>query len=78
MDTASLGDAGWRDRMRNGRKAPGQIFAQTLMEQGYQGLLVQSFARGASQTDLNLVVWKWERPPRLTLIDNEGRLTTRP
>lgn len=78
MNTASLADAGWRDRMRNERKAPGQIFAERLIGQGYEGLLVQSFAHGASETDLNLVLWKWERPARLTLIDDEGRLTPRP
>ena len=77
MSTALFGDSGWRDRMRNERKSPGQIIAETLIGRGYQGLLVQSFAHGASETDLNLVIWKWERTVQLTLIDDEDRLTPR-
>lgn len=78
MNTTSLADAGWRNRMRNERKAPGQIFAERLIREGYEGLLVQSFVHGASEADLNLVVWKWEGPARLTLIDDEGRLAPQP
>ena len=77
MNSASLADAGWRDRMWKEGKAPGQKFAENLIEQGYQGLLVESFAQGASETDLNLVLWKWTSPARLTLIDDEGRLAPR-
>ena len=77
MKTASLADAGWRDRMRSEGHAPGQMFVEVLIEQGYQGLLVQSFALGASEGDLNLVLWEWTRPAQLTLIDDEGRLTPR-
>ena len=77
MNTASLADSGWRDRMRKEGRAPGQIFAENLIKQGYQGLLAQSFAHGASETDLNLVLWKWTSPARLTLIDDEGRLAAR-
>ena len=77
MNSASLADAGWRDRMRKEGKAPGQKFAENLIEQGYQGLLVESFAQGTSETDLNLVLWKWTSPARLTLIDDEGRLAPR-
>jgi RES domain-containing protein len=80
MNMASLADAGWRDSMRNEGKAPVQRFAESLIEEGHHGLLVQSFARGASETDLNLVLWSWgsSKPARLTLIDDEGRLTSWP
>jgi RES domain-containing protein len=66
--------------MRNEGKAPTQIFAERLIEQAYQGLLIRSFANGASETDLNLVLWTWgsSKPARLTLIDDEDRLTYRP
>lgn len=80
MNATLLADAGWRDQMRDERKAATQAFAETLLEQGHQGLLVRSFAHGASETDLNLVLWTWgsSRPARLKLIDNEGRLSSQP
>ena len=80
MTMALLADAGWRDTMRSEGKAPIQRFAERLIEEGYQGLLVRSFAHGATETDLNLVLWTWGRskPARLMLIDDEGRLTSRP
>lgn len=47
------------------------------MANGFNGLLVKSFAPGAKDSDLNLVLWRWsDRPPsRLTLIDDEKRLS---
>ena len=38
---------------------------------------VQSHAAGASADDLNLVLWSWsaDRPARVVLIDDEGRLS---
>lgn len=76
MDDDSLADAGWRDQMRAKGEARTQVFARRLVEAGYQGLLVRSFARGARLDDLNLVLFSWgEGPPsRLTLIDDEERL----
>lgn len=80
MNATLLADAGWREHMRNEGKAATQTFAEALLEQGHQGLLVRSFAHGASERDLNLVLWTWgsSRPARLRLIDDEGRLTFRP
>jgi RES domain-containing protein len=54
-----------------------QAFARTLIGKGYQGLLVRSFAPGASESDRNLVLWQWSEtlPARLTLIDDESRLS---
>ena len=51
--------------------------ARALIGKGYQGLLVRSFAPGASQNNVNLVLWAWgETPPaRLKLIDDESRLS---
>ncbi|MEL7213529.1 MAG: RES domain-containing protein [Pseudomonadota bacterium] len=67
----SLGADDWRDRMRAGI-APTQAFAEHLISEGYQGLLVQSYSRGAAPKDRNLVLWKWS--DALTLIDDENRL----
>jgi len=67
----SLAADEWRDHMRKG-KAPTQLFAEHLIAQGYQGLLVQSYCRGTTQRDRNLVLWDWAAS--LTLIDDENRL----
>lgn len=76
MDDDGLADASWRDQMKTKGEARSQAFARRLVEAGYQGLLVRSFARGARPDDLNLVLFAWgEGPPsRLTLIDDEERL----
>ncbi len=77
MTPAGLADPSWRDQMRSGGKAATQIFAEALMAEGYHGLLVRSFARGAGEADLNLVLWRWgdAAPARITLIDDDGRLS---
>lgn len=77
VSSSVLEDAGWRDRMRSAGKAPSQLFAVSLVTQGYSGLLVRSFAAGATADDLNLVLWQWGNalPVRLTVIDDEGRLS---
>lgn len=77
MDSEALADSGWRDQMRTQGEARTQAFARRLAEAGYQALLVRSFARGAGADDLNLVVFSWGLgpPSRLTLIDDEQRLT---
>jgi RES domain-containing protein len=77
LDAEALADPGWRDQMRTQEQAPTQAFARRLAEAGYQALLVRSFARGAGADDLNLVLFSWgaEPPARLTLIDDERRLT---
>lgn len=80
-DAAALADYGqtpetlaaddWRDRMATG-DAPTQIFAEILIAKGYQGFLVRSYSRGATEKDRNLVLWAWKGA--LTLIDDENRL----
>ncbi|EGX99976.1 hypothetical protein AZA_89860 [Nitrospirillum viridazoti Y2] len=76
MDAESLADPAWRERMRQTGVAPTQAFARRLIAQGFHGLLVRSYARGAGEMDLNLVLWRWgsAAPCRLTLIDDERRL----
>jgi RES domain-containing protein len=77
MDAATLADTAWRDEMRAKGEARTQAFARRLLAAGYNGLLVRSFAAGASAADLNLVLWKWgdEATSRLVLIDDEKRLS---
>lgn len=77
MNAAGLADPTWRDEMRRSGEARTQVFASRLIAAGYNGLLVNSFAPGAGADDLNLVLWNWgdKAPCRLTLIDDEHRLS---
>lgn len=56
LDPAELGADDWRVRMRDDGKAPTQLFAERLIGDGYVGLRVRSFAKGATPADLNLVL----------------------
>lgn len=77
MDAAALADGTWRDQMKVSGEARTQSFASKLIVGGYHGLLVTSFAPGAGADDLNLVLWTWgdTSPSRLTLVDDENRLS---
>jgi RES domain-containing protein len=76
IDEAMLSASDWRDRMKVAGEAPTQAFAARLMTDGFDAMLARSFARGATDDDFNLVLWRWSdrEPSRLTLIDDEGRL----
>jgi RES domain-containing protein len=76
MDDDALAATTWRDEMKATGEARTQGFARGLVEAGYNGLLVRSFAAGMAATDLNLVLWRWgaAAPCRLVVIDDEGRL----
>ena len=80
MDAAALNDPTWRDQMKIAGEAKTQAFARKLIVSGYHGILVRSFAPGATRDDLNLVLWRWsDTPPcQLTLIDDEHRLSRQP
>jgi RES domain-containing protein len=80
IDAVALADATWRDQARATGEARTQAFARRLIAGGYHGMMVRSFAAGATADDLNVVLWKWgaSAPCRLTLIDDEGRLSRRP
>lgn len=77
MDPHSLAAPTWRDEMRSKGEAATQGFARRLMNAGHHGLIVRSFAPGANASDLNLVLWRWADtgPARLSLIDDEHRLS---
>ena len=77
MDAVALADPTWRDQMKVSGEARTQTFARQLAAAGYCGLLVKSFAPGATDDDLNLVLWTWgsAAPGRLILIDDEHRLS---
>jgi RES domain-containing protein len=71
-----LAVATWREESANGALARTQLLASELIAAGYAGMIVPSFAAGASLQDLNLVIWKWDttEPTLLVLIDDEDRL----
>jgi RES domain-containing protein len=77
IDATTLADNSWRDQMKAKGETVTQAFARRLIALGYHGLLVRSFAPGATTDDVNLVLWTWgdALPSRLTLIDDEGRLS---
>lgn len=77
VTASDLAFAGWRDEMRARGESQTQAFARRLAEAGHNGLMVRSFAAGATADDLNLVLWRWSDalPHRLVLVDDEGRLT---
>jgi RES domain-containing protein len=77
MTSRDLASITWRDEMMTNRESQTQKFARRLIAAGYAALLVPSFARGASSTDLNLVLWRWgdAAPTKLVLIDDENRLS---
>lgn len=72
---AELGDPAWRMAMLDGHPGPTQRLAMALRGEGYVGLLVRSFAKGADAHSLNLVLWAWDgEGRRLEVVDDEGRL----
>ena len=70
----------WEAEMLAGAIPASQALADRLIAAGYVGMQVRSFAVGTGADDLNLVMWRWgaERPARIVLIDEEGRLSAAP
>ena len=68
----------WRAENFAGETSVTRSFAERLMQSGYAGILVQSFAHRAAESDLNLVLWRFgpELPTQITLVDDEDRLST--
>ena len=76
LTPADLAADDWRARMLAAGKAPTQRLAERLKVEGFAGMQVRSFAKGATDADLNLVLWVWgsDAPTKLRLVDDEGRL----
>lgn len=70
----------WERDMLDGSTPLSQALADRLIADGFAGMRVQSFARGAGPEDINLVLWRWgpRRPRRIALVDDEGRLPRKP
>ena len=74
---ADLACPTWEAEMLAGSIPASQALADRLIAAGHVGMRVRSYAAGASDADLNLVLWSWsaDRPARVVLIDDEGRLS---
>ena len=77
VSDSELACPAWEAEMLEGRVPASQALADRLIEAGYVGMLVRSFAAGTGVDEFNLVLWSWgnHRPSRVTLIDDEGRLS---
>jgi RES domain-containing protein len=66
----------WKLLAHEGKPVPSWVVAEKLAAAGQAGILVRSFAPGATEADVNLVLWTWSdrRPHRVTLHDPERRL----
>ena len=67
----------WEAEMLAGSIPTSQALADRLIAAGYAGMRVRSFAAKTHADNLNLVLWTWgtDRPVRVVLIDDEGRLS---
>jgi len=70
-----LSDGWGSDRLQRREPASWQL-TRRLIARGIAGILVPSFAPGATSSDENLVLWDWsERPPhQVRVFDPSGRL----
>ncbi|GBQ13462.1 hypothetical protein AA16663_1480 [Komagataeibacter rhaeticus DSM 16663] len=66
----------WEDLADQGKMPPSWELAKTLIANKITGIIVPSFAPGATKNDQNLIFWKWsgDLPSRVIVIDDEGRL----
>lgn len=75
MSESALADPGWRTKMLNNHKVPTQDFAGSLIADGFVGLLIRSYAKGATEMDFNIVLWRWTGSGcSLEVVDDENRL----
>lgn len=74
-----LGDlaCAWGDALIAGREPASWGVVRRLIADGHAGILVPSFANGATADDQNLVLWRWgsELPHKLMVYDPTGKLT---
>ncbi len=66
----------WLTAQLAGTEAPSWRIADRLRRDGFCGILVPSFAPGATDLHANLVLWHWgpDPPHRIAVYDPSGRL----
>ncbi len=75
VDHSALACA-WGDALIAGRKPESWTVVRRLIADGHAGVLVPSFANGATADDQNLVLWRWgpDLPHKVTVYDPTGKL----
>lgn len=68
----------WRAEMLAGRVPASQTLAEQVINEGYVGMLVRSFAHQATEFDLNLVLWRYgpNLPSQITFVGDSERFLT--
>ena len=66
----------WKLHEMRNQVAPSRALAQRMMDAGKAGIMVRSFAPGATDDDLNLVLWHWgpDLPHQVLVHDPDHRL----
>lgn len=66
----------WFADAARGAEPSSWLVARRLIGDGQSGALVPSYAPGAAEGDLNLVLWRWSEhlPHKVTVFDPSGRL----
>ncbi len=66
----------WKDIASRGKLPPCWAMTRRLAAADIAGIVVPSFASGATAADINAVFWTWSADPphRVHVIDDEGRL----
>ena len=66
----------WGDALIAGREPASWDVVRRLRDAGHAGILVPSFANGATGDDQNLVLWRWgpALPHKVTVYDPTGKL----
>ena len=70
-------DCAWKDLSTRTIEPPSWAMMKRLTAGGVAGIVVQSFAIGATSADVNVIFWKWSDvvPHQVKVIDDADRLT---
>lgn len=74
--TNSVLACAWEDLVARGVEPPSWALARRLIDRGCAGIIVPSFAMGATERDSNVVFWDWAATPahQVRVIDDDRRL----
>ena len=63
---------GWKDLESRGIRPPSWVLADRLIRDGLAGIVVPSYARGATVADINVVFWDWSPtlPHQVRVVDD--------
>ena len=66
----------WKDLSTRGIEPPSWVVTKRLIAAGTAGMIVPSYAKGAIETDINVVFWDWAPAPphQVRVIDDDRRL----